>query len=59
MLCGGIADRELDTSDSLIFVSEPSNDAEEFSGVFSGRLGVETNKRNYEFNISRYEQVSD
>ncbi|MGO1002666.1 hypothetical protein [Lysobacter sp. CA196] len=59
VLIGGIVDHELGTAESLIFVSKPSNDAEEFSGVFSGRLEVETNKRNFEFNISRYEQLPE
>ena len=56
---GGIVDRELDTAESLVFVSEPFKDAEEFSGLFSGRLEVETNKRDFDFNISLYEQLPD
>lgn len=56
---GGIVDRELDTAESLVFVSEPFKDAEEFSGLFSGRLEVETNKRDFDFNISLYEQLAD
>ncbi|WP_051884353.1 CocE/NonD family hydrolase [Lysobacter antibioticus] len=56
---GGIVDRELDTAESLVFVSEPFKEAEEFSGLFSGRLEVETNKRDFDFNISLYEQLPD
>lgn len=55
---GAILDRELDTADSLVFVSDPVSIAE-FSGLFSGRLEVETNKRDFDFNISLYEQLPD
>lgn len=54
---GGIVDRELDAAECLIFVSEPFAEPEEFSGLFSGCLEVETNKRNFEFNISLDEQL--
>lgn len=50
---GGIGDRELDAADSLVFVSGPLIDAEEYSGLFFGRLGVRTSERNFEFNIWR------
>lgn len=56
---GAIVDRELDTAESLVFVSEPFKEAEEFSGLFSGRLEIETNKRDFDFNISLYEQLPD
>lgn len=55
VLSGGIVDRELDTTDYLLFVSGPFKDAEELSGLFCGRLEVETKKRNFEFNIPLYE----
>lgn len=56
---GNIVDRELDTAESLVFVSEPFAEAEEFSGLFSGRLDVATNKRDFDFNISLYELMPD
>ncbi|ALN65903.1 putative hydrolase domain protein [Lysobacter antibioticus] len=59
MLSGGIVDRELDTADCLVFISEPFKDAEESSGLFCGRLEVETNKRNFDFNILLDEQLLD
>ncbi|MGJ7903302.1 hypothetical protein [Lysobacter sp. 1R34A] len=47
VLSSGIVDRELDTAESLIFVSATLNEAEEFSGLFSSWLEVETKKRNF------------
>lgn len=56
---GGILDREIDTAQGLVFASEPFAEAEEFSGLFSGRLEVETNKRDFDFSIALYEQLPD
>ncbi|UHQ24875.1 CocE/NonD family hydrolase [Lysobacter sp. 5GHs7-4] len=52
---GGIVDRVIDTADSLTFVSEPFAQAEEFSGLFSGKLDLAVNKRDFDFNIGLYE----
>ncbi|MFK3651043.1 CocE/NonD family hydrolase [Lysobacter enzymogenes] len=56
---GGIVDPELDTALSAVFVSEPFARAQEFSGLFSGRLEASTNKRDFDFNISLYELMPD
>lgn len=56
---GGIVDAQLDTAESVVFVSEPFAQAEEFSGLFSGRLEASTNKRDFDFNISLYELMPD
>lgn len=40
VLRGGIVDREFDTADCLVFVSEPFKDAEKSRGLFCGRLEV-------------------
>ncbi|SDY96423.1 hypothetical protein SAMN04487939_11075 [Lysobacter sp. yr284] len=56
---GGIVDAALDTAESVVFVSEPFAQAEEFSGLFSGRLEASTNKRDFDFNISLYELMPD
>ncbi|WP_158549175.1 CocE/NonD family hydrolase [Lysobacter silvisoli] len=56
---GGIVDKDLDTADSVVFVSEPFKEAEEFSGLFSGQLDLQVNKRDFDFNISLYEKMPD
>ncbi|MET4730429.1 putative CocE/NonD family hydrolase [Lysobacter enzymogenes] len=56
---GGIVDAELDTAGSVVFVSAPFAAAEEFSGLFSGRLEASANKRDFDFNISLYEWMPD
>lgn len=52
---GGIVDKVIDTADSLVFVSEPFAQAGEFSGLFSGRLDLAVNKRDFDLNIGLYE----
>lgn len=52
---GGILDRQLDTSNGLVFASDPLTAAVELSGLFSGRLDLIANKRDLDLTISLYE----
>lgn len=52
---GGIVDKVIDTADSLVFATEPFAEAGEFSGLFSGRLDLAVNKRDFDLNIGLYE----
>jgi uncharacterized protein len=51
---GGITDRALDTTNGIEFVSDPIKTPIETSGLFSGRLELMTNKRDFDFNIALY-----
>ncbi|MEO6778297.1 MAG: CocE/NonD family hydrolase [Gemmatimonadaceae bacterium] len=51
----GIVQKTFDTWNSVAFVSDPMPVATEISGLFSGRLDVTTNKRDFDFNVSLYE----
>jgi putative CocE/NonD family hydrolase len=54
---GGIVDKEIDTAGGLVFVSDPFQKPIEFSGLFSGRLELVTNKRDLDFDIHLYERT--
>jgi putative CocE/NonD family hydrolase len=51
----GIVDRRLDARNSLVFVSDSLRDVGEFSGLFSGRLVVTSNKRDFDLHIGLFE----
>jgi predicted acyl esterase len=51
----GIVDKNLDTWNSLAFVSEPFAKPTELSGLFSGRLDFTVNRKDLDFNIGLYE----
>jgi putative CocE/NonD family hydrolase len=55
---GGIIDKELDTWNSLEFVSEPLAGAPELSGLFSGQLDFVVNKKDLDLSIGLYELTS-
>ncbi len=52
---GGVEDKDLDTTNGLVFVSDPFPRATELSGLFSGRLDFITNKKDFDFQIALYE----
>jgi uncharacterized protein len=52
---GGVVDTTIDTWNSVKFVSNPLQSQIELSGLFSGRLEFQTNKKDLDFQISLYE----
>jgi uncharacterized protein len=52
---GDVQDKNLDTANGMVFVSEPFGQAIEMSGLFSGRLDFKSNKKDFDFQISLYE----
>lgn len=55
---GGFADKEIDTANSLVFVGAPYAKPTELSGLFSARLDVITNKRDFDFQVSLYDKTA-
>lgn len=56
---GGIADTAIDTTNALVFASDPLPAATEMSGLFSGHLDFVTNKKDFDFAVGIYEQRPD
>jgi len=56
---GGVADTAIDTLNSLVYVSNPLPADTEIGGLFRGHLELVTNKRDFDFGISIFEQRSD
>ncbi|HEY8259481.1 MAG TPA: CocE/NonD family hydrolase [Gemmatimonadales bacterium] len=56
---GGVADTAIDTTNALVFASEPLPAATEVSGLFSGHLDFVTNKKDFDFVVGVYEQRPD
>jgi hypothetical protein len=52
---GGVQDSALDSTNGLVFVSEPLTKSTEMSGLFSGHLDFVVNKRDFDFQIALYE----
>jgi putative CocE/NonD family hydrolase len=52
---GGVQDRVLDSTNGLVFISEPLAKATELSGLFSGHLDFIANKRDFDFQVALYE----
>jgi putative CocE/NonD family hydrolase len=52
---GNLADKNLDTWNSIAFVSDPLVKPTELSGLFSGRLDFITNKKDMDFQFTLYE----
>lgn len=52
---GGLVEREIDTWNGIKFVSDPVSGPTELSGLFSGRLDVVANKKDFDFNVQLYE----
>ncbi|MFL6260146.1 MAG: CocE/NonD family hydrolase [Thermoanaerobaculia bacterium] len=53
---GGIVDQELDRAGAVFFVSDPFPQPFELSGLFSGRLDLITNKKDFDFTVELYER---
>lgn len=54
-----IQGREADFPTGVVFVSQPFEEPVEVSGMFSGRLMVTTNKRDFDLGVVLYEQQPD
>jgi uncharacterized protein len=52
---GGVQDRALDSTNGLVFISEPLTKAVELSGLFSGHLEFIANKSDFDFQVALYE----
>jgi putative CocE/NonD family hydrolase len=52
---GGVQDRALDSTNGLVFISEPLTKAAELSGLFSGHLDFIANKSDFDFQVALYE----
>jgi uncharacterized protein len=52
---GDVQDKALDSSNGLVFVSEPLAKPMEMSGLFSGHLEFIANKSDFDFQVSLYE----
>jgi len=55
---GDFEDKALDATNGLVFATAPFTRPTELSGLFSGRLAFTTNKRDFDFQISLYEQTA-
>lgn len=51
---GGVFDKDLDSTNGLVFVSDPFTERVEMSGLFSGLLDFTTNKKDFDFEIDLY-----
>jgi putative CocE/NonD family hydrolase len=51
---GGVLDKEVDSANGLVFVSDPFDKPVEMSGLFSGLLDFTTNKKDFDFEIDLY-----
>jgi uncharacterized protein len=52
---GGVQDKALDSTNGLVFISEPLTENAELSGLFSGHLDFLANKRDFDFQVALYE----
>ena len=52
---GGIVDKDLDSWNGVVFVSDPFRKPTELSGLFSGRLDFITNKKDFDFIVELHE----
>jgi uncharacterized protein len=55
---GNAWDRAIDTANGLEFISAPFAKPTELSGLFSGQLDFVANKRDFDFDITLYEQTA-
>jgi putative CocE/NonD family hydrolase len=56
---GGLVASTIDTSNAVVFVSEPLASAEELTGLLSGRLELTANRKDFDFSITPYEWTAD
>jgi putative CocE/NonD family hydrolase len=52
---GDVQDKALDSTNGLVFISEPLTNSTELSGLFSGHLDFITNKSDFDFQVALYE----
>ena len=52
---GDVQDKALDSSNGLVFISEPLAKPAEMSGLFGGHLEFIANKSDFDFQVSLYE----
>jgi putative CocE/NonD family hydrolase len=52
---GGVQDKVLDSSNGLVFISQPLAKPTEMSGLFKGHLEFIANKRDFDLQVSLYE----
>ncbi|HKR63786.1 MAG TPA: CocE/NonD family hydrolase [Thermoanaerobaculia bacterium] len=52
---GGVIDKAIDTSNGLVFITDPFDTPTEASGLFSGHLDFITNKKDFDFQVVLYE----
>jgi len=55
---GGVVDTVIDTSNALVFVSDPLSRPTEVAGVFSGHLEFVVNKRDFDLRIGFFEETA-
>lgn len=51
---GGVLDKDVDSTNGLVFVSDPFNKRIEMSGLFTGLLDFTTNKKDFDVEIDLY-----
>jgi putative CocE/NonD family hydrolase len=51
---GGVLDKDLDSTNGRVFVSDPFPQQVEISGLFSGLLDLTANKKDFDFEIDLY-----
>jgi uncharacterized protein len=56
---GGIQDKQLDSTNGLVFISDPIAKSTELSGLFSGHLEFVNNKKDFDLQISLYEKTAE
>ena len=56
---GGLVAQAIDTSNAVVFVSDPLASAVELTGFLSGQLEVTANRKDFDFSITPYEWTAD
>ena len=59
MPVGGLVASRIDTSNAVVFVSDPFARATEVTGFLSGRLELTVNRKDFDFSITPYEWTAD
>ena len=56
---GDVQDKALDSTNGLVFISEPLATPTEMSGLFGGHLEFTVNKSDFDFQVALYELTAD
>lgn len=56
---GDVQDKDLDSSNGLVFISEPLTSPTEMSGLFRGHLEFTVNKSDFDLQVALYELTAD